>query len=337
MSKKFKNSNVLITGGTGSFGSEFLKFLLSLKTKPSSIVILSRDEKKQFDMRNEIKNKIVNYIIGDVRDYENILNIMENIDYVFHAAALKQVPSCEFFPIEAVKTNILGTDNIIKAANRTKVKKVVFLSTDKSVQPINAMGMSKALMEKTILAKSRIIRKNLAFCITRYGNVIGSRGSVVPTFINQIRNNKKLTITDPNMTRFMMTLEDAVKLVLYAFENGKNGDILIKKSPASDVKTIADSIAYKYKKKLAYEIIGTRLGEKIHETLLSSEELQKSKDLGSFYKINEVDQNTKFKSFYFKGNKLNFKKEYSSDNTTRLNLKQTLNILEKSKVFQKKL
>ena len=334
MFNKLTKSRILITGGTGSFGSQFLSTLLKLKTKPKQITIFSRDEKKQFDMRNTIKSKIVNFVIGDVRDYENVLNIMENIDYVFHAAALKQVPSCEFFPIEAVKTNILGTDNIIKAANRTKVKKVIFLSTDKSVQPINAMGMSKALMEKTISAKSKIIRKNLSFCITRYGNVIGSRGSVVPTFIEQIKKDKKLTITDPKMTRFMMTLDDAVKLVFYAFEKGNNGDIFIKKSPASDILNIAKAVSNKFKRRLRYEIIGTRLGEKIHETLLSSEEMAKSKDLGSFYKINPLTDQAKFNDYFYKGNKLKNISDYSSNNTQILNLNQTIKILEKSEVYK---
>ena len=334
MFNKLRKSRILITGGTGSFGSQFLSTLLKLKTKPKQITIFSRDEKKQFDMRNTIKSKIVNFVIGDVRDYENVLNIMENIDYVFHAAALKQVPSCEFFPIEAVKTNILGTDNIIKAANRTKVKKVIFLSTDKSVQPINAMGMSKALMEKTVSAKSKIIRKNLSFCITRYGNVIGSRGSVVPTFIEQIKKDKKLTITDPKMTRFMMTLDDAVKLVFYAFEKGNNGDIFIKKSPASDILNIAKAVSNKFKKRLRYEIIGTRLGEKIHETLLSSEEMAKSKDLGSFYKINPLTDQAKFNDYFYKGNKLKNITDYSSNNTQILNLNQTIKILEKSEVYK---
>ncbi len=334
MFNKLTKSRILITGGTGSFGSQFLSTLLKLKTKPKQITIFSRDEKKQFDMRNTIKSKIVNFVIGDVRDYENVLNIMENIDYVFHAAALKQVPSCEFFPIEAVKTNILGTDNIIKAANRTKVKKVIFLSTDKSVQPINAMGMSKALMEKTISAKSKIIRKNLSFCITRYGNVIGSRGSVVPTFIEQIKKDKKLTITDPKMTRFMMTLDDAVKLVFYAFEKGNNGDIFIKKSPASDILNIAKAVSNKFKRRLRYEIIGTRLGEKIHETLLSSEEMAKSKDLGSFYKINPLTDQAKFNDYFYKGNKLKNITDYSSNNTQILNLNQTIKILEKSEVYK---
>ena len=334
MSSKLRNSRILITGGTGSFGSQFLKVLLKLKIKPKKITIFSRDEKKQFDMRNSIKSNIVNYVIGDVRDYENVLNIMENIDYVFHAAALKQVPSCEFYPIEAVKTNILGTDNIIKAANRTNVKKVIFLSTDKSVKPINAMGMSKALMEKTISAKSEIIRKNLSFCITRYGNVIGSRGSVIPTFINQIKKNKKITITDPKMTRFMMTLDDAVKLVIFAFEKGDNGDIFIKKSPASDVLTLAKAVASKFKKKLKYELIGTRLGEKIHETLISSEEMAKAKDLGLFYKINSLKDQAKFNDYFYKGNKFKNIDDYSSDNTHILNLNQTIKILEKSKVYK---
>ena len=226
----FKNKNIFITGGTGSFGKTFLNYILKHKKNIKSVTIFSRDEKKQFDLRNKFSNKKVKFIIGDVRDYNSVLDVMQNIDYVFHAAALKQVPSCEFYPLEAVKTNIIGTNNILTAANRTNVKKVIFLSTDKSVQPVNAMGMSKALMEKVVIAKSKY-KKRFIFCITRYGNVIGSRGSVIPTFIDQIKKNKRITITDPSMTRFMMTLNEAVQLVMYAFEKGENGIFLLKNHP----------------------------------------------------------------------------------------------------------
>lgn len=334
MINKFKNQRVLITGGTGSFGTEFLKHLIKIKCNAKEIVIFSRDEKKQFDLRNQFPNKTVRFIIGDVRDYNVILNVMKNIDYVFHAAALKQVPSCEFFPIEAVKTNILGTENVIQAANRTNVKKIIFLSTDKSVQPVNAMGMSKALMEKTILANSISNRLGLDFCITRYGNVIGSRGSVIPTFINQIKNGQKITITNPHMTRFMMTLEEAVKLVIYAFTNGKNGDLFVKKSPASDILTIAKAVSKKLNTKLNYTIIGTRLGEKQHEVLLSSEEFNRSKDLKNFYKINFLEKKINFNDYFFSGKRTKVFYEYNSKDTKRLNLEQTIKILDKSGVFR---
>ena len=250
MTFKFKNKIILITGGTGSFGSTFLKYLLNNNINFKELRIFSRDEKKQFDLRNDYEDKRLKFFIGDVREYNSVLHVMENVDFVFHAAALKQVPSCEFFPLEAIKTNIMGTENILTAANNTKVKKVICLSTDKAVEPVNSMGMSKALMEKVIIAKSKNIRKDLSFCITRYGNVIGSRGSVIPTFINQIKLNKKLTVTDENMTRFMMTLDDAVELVLYAFNYGKNGDIFIKKSPATSIKTLAITLNKFYKKKI---------------------------------------------------------------------------------------
>ena len=255
---------------------------------------------------------------------------MQNIDYVFHAAALKQVPSCEFFPLEAVKTNILGTNNILTSANRTKVKKVVFLSTDKSVQPVNAMGMSKALMEKVIVAKSRNIRKDLTLCITRYGNVIGSRGSVIPTFIEQIKSNKNLTITDPSMTRFMMTLDEAVQLVMYAFDYGKNGDILIKKSPAASIDTIAKALLKYFKKKLSIKVIGTRQGEKKHEALLSKEEKLISENLSKFYRVNLINSKIDYTNFYSRGKKTQRVEEYRSDNTIQLDINQTINLIKKS-------
>ena len=250
MKNLFKNKIILITGGTGSFGNEFINYIINNKISFKFIKIFSRDEKKQHDMREKLNNDKIKFIIGDIRDYQSILSSVRDVDYVFHAAALKQVPSCEFFPEEAVKTNILGTENLIKAANISKVKKIVFLSTDKAVSPINAMGMSKALMEKLIIANSRNTNKNLKLCITRYGNVIGSRGSVIPTFISQIKKNKALTITNSSMTRFLMTLNEAIKLVLFAFNNGKNGDLFIQKSPAATIETISKAIAKKYGKSL---------------------------------------------------------------------------------------
>ncbi len=333
MSRSFNNSNILITGGTGSFGKTFLNFLIKKKIKFKKIIIFSRDEKKQFDLRNHINSQRVKFVIGDIRDYNSVLDVMQNIDYVFHAAALKQVPSCEFYPLEAVKTNILGTNNILTASNRTQVKKVIFLSTDKSVQPVNAMGMSKALMEKVIIAKSRNIRKNLTLCITRYGNVIGSRGSVIPTFIEQIKKNKDITITDPNMTRFMMTLDEAVKLVMYAFEKGNNGDIFVKKSPAAKVDTIAKALLKHFKKNIKIKIIGTRQGEKKHESLLSKEERLISKNLTNFFKVNLINAKIDYKNFFSKGKTNQNVEEYKSDNTVQLNIDETLKLIRRSGVI----
>jgi UDP-glucose 4-epimerase len=333
MKKIFKNKTILITGGTGSFGKAMISYLLKNVNNFKEIKIFSRDEKKQFDMRNYYNNKKLNFFIGDVRDYDSVLNVMSNVDFVFHAAALKQVPSCEFFPIEAVKTNIIGTENVLNACNRTNVQKAIFLSTDKSVQPINAMGMSKALMEKTIIAKAKYVRKNLILCITRYGNVIGSRGSVVPTFIQQIKSNSKLTITNLEMTRFMMTLEEAVELVIYAFNKGKNGDLFIRKSPASNIKTIAEAISIFYKKKLNIQVIGTRLGEKIHESLLSLEEKKNAIDLGIFYKISNLKKNFEYNNYFTIGDDSKILNDYNSKNTNQLDVFQTLKLLKKSRVF----
>ena len=330
MNNTFKNKNILITGGTGSFGKTFLNYILKHKKNIKSVTIFSRDEKKQFDLRNKFSNKKVKFIIGDVRDYNSVLDVMQNIDYVFHAAALKQVPSCEFYPLEAVKTNIIGTNNILTAANRTNVKKVIFLSTDKSVQPVNAMGMSKALMEKVVIAKSRNIRKDLSFCITRYGNVIGSRGSVIPTFIDQIKKNKRITITDPSMTRFMMTLNEAVQLVMYAFEKGENGDIFVKKSPASTIGVIAKALLKYFKKKSKIKIIGIRQGEKKHELLLSKDEKIISKNLNNFYKVNLIKSNINYKDYFTSGKITEKYNEYRSDNTLQLNIDETIKLIKKS-------
>lgn len=333
MKKIFQNKTILVTGGTGSFGRAMVSYLLKNIRNFKEIKIFSRDEKKQFDMRNYYNNKKLNFIIGDVRDYESVLNVMTNVDFVFHAAALKQVPSCEFFPMESVKTNIIGTENVLNACNRTNVRKAIFLSTDKSVQPINAMGMSKALMEKIIVAKAKQVRKNLTLCITRYGNVIGSRGSVVPTFIKQIKSNSKVTITNLDMTRFMMTLEEAVELVIHAFNKGENGDLFVRKSPASNVKTIAEAISIFYKKRLTFKVIGTRLGEKIHESLLSIEEKKYAIDLGLFYKIRNLRNNFEYSNYFTRGNNSKILNDYNSKNTTQLNVFQTLKLLEKSGVF----
>lgn len=334
MKKIFENKTLLITGGTGSFGNAMTSYFLKNVKKFKEIIIFSRDEKKQFDMRNYYNNKKLKFFIGDVRDCGAVNNVMQNVDFVFHAAALKQVPSCEFYPMEAVKTNIIGTENVLNACNSSNVQKAIFLSTDKSVHPVNAMGMSKALMEKIIIAKANKIRKSLTLCITRYGNVIGSRGSVVPTFIEQIKSDAKVTITNLEMTRFMMTLNEAVELVIYAFDKGKNGDLFIKKSPASNIKIIAEAISKFYNKKIKIKVIGTRLGEKIHESLLSPEEKKKSIDLGNFYKINTNKKNSEYSNYFTKGNQ-DIIADYSSKNTKQLNVIETLKILKKSGVFFK--
>ena len=329
----FRNKTILITGGTGSFGNEFLSYLIQNRIPFGSVKIFSRDEKKQYDMREKLLNDKVKFIIGDVRDFRSVSSVTKDVDFIFHAAALKQVPSCEFFPMEAVKTNILGTENLIYAANSSNVKKIVFLSTDKAVNPINAMGMSKALMEKIILANSRIVNKKLSLCITRYGNVIGSRGSVIPAFINQVKNNKPLTITDGSMTRFLMTLNDAIKLVLFAFKKGANGDLFVQKSPSATINTISSSVAKYYKKQLKIKRIGFRHGEKKHESLLSSEEKMVAKDLGKYFQIKLDKNNLNYKKYFNVGSDNTNKEPYSSNNTKILNVNETLSILKKSKVL----
>ena len=279
----FKNKVLLITGGTGSFGNAVLERFLD--SDLSEIRIFSRDEKKQDDMRKRFKSSKLKFYIGDTREYPSVLNVMRGVDYVFHAAALKQVPSCEFHPLEATKTNVLGTENVLEAAILCEVSRVICLSTDKAVYPINAMGMSKALMEKVAVAKSRV-SDTTKICVTRYGNVIGSRGSVIPLFVDQILKGKPLSITDPNMTRFMMTLDDAVDLVIYAFKKGKTGDILVQKAPAATIEVLASTLkeilnAPEHK----INIIGTRHGEKLYEVLLSREEMSKADDLKNYYRI----------------------------------------------------
>ncbi len=280
----FKEKTLLITGGTGSFGNAVLDMMLSSDIK--EIRIFSRDEKKQNDMRKKYKNNKIKFYIGDVRDIQSIKDAMHGVDYIFHAAAFKQVPSCEFFPLEAVKTNVLGTDNVLTVAIEHNVKKIVCLSTDKAAYPVNAMGTSKAMMEKVIIAKSRMVDPNKTIiCNTRYGNVMCSRGSVIPLFVEQIKNNMQLTITDPNMTRFMMTLEEAVELVLFAFEHGENGDILVQKAAASRMDTLSNAVKSLFNYEREDLIIGIRHGEKVHETLLTSEESQSAVDLGNFYRV----------------------------------------------------
>ena len=324
-----KNKKLLITGGTGSFGNAFLTKYLDSNSF-SEIRILSRDEKKQDDLRKKLNNSKVKFFIGDVRDKNSLLNPINGVDYIFHSAALKQVPSCEFFPIEAVKTNILGTENVLNCAQNFKVKKVVVLSTDKAAYPINAMGMSKALMEKVMVAKSRNLDDSSIFCGTRYGNVMASRGSVIPLFIKQIKEGRNLTVTDPNMTRFMMTLSDAVNLVMYAFENGNQGDIMVQKSPAATVQVLAEALIQLYNSKSKIEIIGTRHGEKVYETLVNREDMIKAEDLGEFYKIPADNRDLNYEKYFSSGNTdVTKTEEYNSHNTKRLNVNEMIELLKK--------
>ena len=327
---KIKNKTLLITGGTGSFGNAVLnRFLNTDHFK--EIRIFSRDEKKQEDQRIRLSNPKVKFYLGDVRDPLSVETAVRGVDYIFHAAALKQVPSCEFFPIEAVKTNILGTDNVLRAAEYHNVKKVVVLSTDKAAYPINAMGMSKALMEKVMLARSRSNKaKQQVFCGTRYGNVMASRGSVIPLFINQIKEGKSLTLTDPKMTRFMMTLNDAVNLVLYAFENGKPGDMFVQKSPATTIGTLTKALLELYKANNEIKIIGIRHGEKFYETLVGLEDMYRAEDLGEYFRIPPDNRDLNYDQYFSKGNSETVKiEEYHSHNTIRLNIEETKKLLLK--------
>ena len=325
----FKNKTILVTGGTGSFGSTFIKNIIQSKFK--EIRVFSRDEKKQEDLRLQLKNSKVKFYIGDTRDYNSISDACKGVDYIFHAAALKQVPSCEFYPMEAIQTNILGTSNTINAAIRNSVKRLILLSTDKAVYPINAMGMSKALAEKVLIAKSKTLAKNETILnITRYGNVMNSRGSVIPHFIDQIKNKKELTITNPEMTRFVMSLKESVKLVTYALQNGKQGEIFIQKSPGATILQLANSIKKIFKAKNKIKIIGIRHGEKNHETLVSSEEMARTKDLKNYLKIVADNRDLNYSKFFSIGNK-KFKNfvEYNSENTKRLNEKDLIKLLYK--------
>ncbi|MFN4300341.1 MAG: polysaccharide biosynthesis protein [Thermaurantimonas sp.] len=325
-----KGSKLLITGGTGSFGNAVLNRFMD-DERFDEIRIFSRDEKKQDDMRKRLNNPKVKFYIGDVRNQSAVDMVVKGVDYIFHAAALKQVPSCEFFPIEAVKTNILGTDNVLSAAERYHVKRAVVLSTDKAAYPINAMGMSKALMEKVMIARSRNLEDNgTVFCGTRYGNVMASRGSVIPLFVDQIKTGKALTITDPNMTRFMMTLEDAVDLVLYAFEHGQNGDIFVQKAPAATVETLAKALLELYQADNPIRIIGTRHGEKLYETLVNREDMVKAHDMGGYYRIPADTRNLNYELYYSQGVE-DFSKydEYHSHNTKQLDLEEMKSLLLK--------
>lgn len=318
----FKNKTLLITGGTGSFGNAVLSRFLH--TDIGEIRIFSRDEKKQDDMRRAYRNDKIKFYIGDVRDLPGVKNAMHGVDYIFHAAALKQVPSCEFFPMEAVKTNVIGTDNVLTAAIEAGVKKVICLSTDKAAYPINAMGISKAMMEKVFVAKSRTVSpEKTLICGTRYGNVMASRGSVIPLFIEQIMNNKPITVTDPNMTRFLMTLEDAVELVIFAFERARPGDIMVQKSPASTVGHLAQAMKELFKADNHIRIIGTRHGEKLYETLLTREEYLPAEDLNDFYRVPADARDLNYDRYFVEGDtRLSTTDEYNSHNTYRLNIEE---------------
>ena len=322
-------SKLLITGGTGSFGNAFLRKVINTNDF-SEIRIFSRDEKKQDDLRKKINPEKVKFYIGDVRDNESVEKVVKGVDFIFHAAALKQVPSCEFFPIEAVKTNILGTNNVLSAAEKYEVKQLVVLSTDKAAYPINAMGMTKALMEKTMMAAARNLDDSkTVFSGTRYGNVMASRGSVIPLFVDQIKNNKPLTITNPNMTRFMMTLDDAVDLVQFAFENGSNGDLFVQKSPAATIEVLAKALIELYNSKSEIQNIGIRHGEKMYETLVTKEEMMKSEDLGDYYKISADNRDLNYDKYFSKGDNVKVTEEYNSDNTKRLSIEKMKQLLLK--------
>ena len=328
-----KDKVLLITGGTGSFGHAVVDRFLDTDIK--EIRILSRDEKKQDDMRKAYNNEKLKFYIGDVRNLESIIDAFKGVDFVFSAAALKQVPSCEFYPMEAVRTNVIGSDNVITACVRNRVKKAVFLSTDKAAYPINAMGISKALMEKNVIARSRqMLEGDTILCLTRYGNVMASRGSVIPLFLNQIREGKPITITNPDMTRFMMTLDDAVDLVLYAFEHGEQGDLFVQKSPAASIDTLAKAIINLTGSKTGISYIGTRHGEKLYETLVTTEEMHKAVDLGRFLCIKADNRDLNYEKYFTKGNKkLNDSESYTSHNTERLDVKGMEELLKKLECF----
>lgn len=325
----FNDKVLMITGGTGSFGNTVLKRFLS--TEVREIRIFSRDEKKQEEMRIALNNPKLKFYIGDVRDYASIYQAMKGVDYVFHAAALKQVPSCEFYPMEAVRTNVLGSENVMEAAIARGVSRVVMLSTDKAVYPINAMGISKAMMEKFMVAKARMqLEGETVLCATRYGNVMASRGSVIPLFVAQLKEGKPLTVTDPNMTRFLMSLEDSVDLVLYAFQHGKQGDIFVQKAPASTIGDLAQALKELFKKDNPVRVIGTRHGEKLYESLISREEMAKAEDLGGYYRIPADNRDLNYAQYFSEGEeKISHQEDYTSHNTERLNVEQVKALLLK--------
>lgn len=333
----FKNKVLMITGGTGSFGNTVLKRFLS--TDVREIRIFSRDEKKQEEMRIALNNPKLKFYIGDVRNYDSVFNAMKGVDYVFHAAALKQVPSCEFYPLEAVQTNVIGSENVMNAAIARNVARVVMLSTDKAVYPINAMGISKAMMEKFMVAKARMQNADeTVLCATRYGNVMASRGSVIPLFISQLKDGKPLTVTDPNMTRFLMSLEDSVDLVLYAFEHGEQGDIFVQKAPASTVADLAQALKELFNKDDPVRVIGTRHGEKLYESLISREEMAKAQDMGGYYRIPADNRDLNYAQFFSEGEeKISHQDDYTSHNTERLNVEQIKTLLLKLEYIKEEL
>lgn len=330
---------LLITGGTGSFGNAVLNRFMN-DDRFAEIRIFSRDEKKQDDMRHEIQNPKVKFYIGDVRDKRSVDSAMKEVDYVFHAAALKQVPSCEFFPMQAVRTNVIGTENVLDSAIEHGVKNIVILSTDKAAYPINAMGISKAMMEKVAIAKGRELGKNSAttICCTRYGNVMASRGSVIPLWIEQIKQGKPITVTDPNMTRFMMTLEDAVDLVFYAFEHGENGDLFVQKAPAATLDVLATALKVLYKSEVPVKTIGTRHGEKLYETLVTREEMAKHIDMGYYFRIPSDNRDLNYNKYFIEGQEeISLIEDYHSHNTKRLLVEEMKELLLKLEIIRKDL
>ena len=331
----FKDKTLLITGGTGSFGNAILRRFFNSDIK--EIRIFSRDEKKQDDMRHQLQNEKVKFYIGDVRDKRSVDGAMYGVDYVFHAAALKQVPSCEFFPMQAVQTNVIGTENVLDSAIQHGVKNVVVLSTDKAAYPINAMGISKAMMEKVAIAKGRQLGKEgkTTICCTRYGNVMASRGSVIPLWIDQIEKGEEITITDPNMTRYMMTLDDAVDLVIYAWQHGENGDLFVQKAPAATLDVLANSIMELLKVKTNIRVIGTRHGEKLYETLVTREEMARAEDMGNYFRIPCDTRDLNYDKYFVKGQKkVSIMEDYHSHNTYRLNQKEMVELLLKLDEFK---
>jgi len=333
----FTNKTLLITGGTGSFGNAVMRRFLH--SDVNEIRIFSRDEKKQDDMRKLYNNDKLKFYLGDVRDYRSVKNAMFGVDFIFHAAALKQVPSCEFFPLEAVKTNVLGTDNMLNAAIESRVKKVICLSTDKAAYPINAMGISKAMMEKVFTAKSKTVSpENTLICGTRYGNVMASRGSVIPLFIDQIKSGKPITITNPDMTRFLMSLDEAVELVIFAFKNAQSGDIMVQKAPACTVRDLAQALKELFNAENEIKVIGTRHGEKLYETLLTKEEHIVAEDMGSFFRVPVDKRDLNYDKYFVSGDmKLSSEEEYNSHNTTRLDVAQVKEKLLTLDVVQQEL
>jgi len=331
----FRDKTLMITGGTGTFGNAVLRRFLNTEIK--EIRVFSRDEKKQEDQRISLANPKVKFFIGDVRNSDSILPAMQDVDYVFHAAALKQVPSCEFFPIEAIRTNDLGAENVMNAAMACGVKNLIVLSTDKAVYPINAMGMSKALMEKLMVAKARMYgNKKTTFCGTRYGNVMASRGSVIPLFLKQIQDGTPLTLTDPNMTRFMMTIDDAVDLVLYAFQHGNPGDIFVQKAPAATIGVLAEALLTLLNAKNEVRIIGTRHGEKLYETLLNREEMAKTEDMGGYFRVPADVRDLNYNCYFVEGQEeVSLKEDYNSHNTERLDVEGMMKLLMKLEIVQR--